>query len=399
MKRIVTIIALLLACALMQAQGLEGTWHGRGKVGQAGLGIVFHLGQESSMDSPDQGAYGIPAVVDSSYTMGLKVAVPSIGAVFTGMPFKGKISGTLTQMGVSIPLTLEPGDLVYARPQTPQPPYPYATREVSFTNADAVLAGTMAGPASEAKGTAVLFVSGSGQQDRDESLFSHKPFAVLADALAREGIASLRYDDRGFGASTGDAVNATTLTLSEDAAAGVAYLRSLGYGKVGVIGHSEGGTIAMMLAAGKDAPDFIVSLAGMADRGDSTIFRQAVKTLTLGGADLQQAEAYAAQALSANAAAGMPWMDYFLKLDPAACLPLIKCPFLALNGERDCQVLPEYNLPKIKALCPSADVRLYPGLNHLFQHCETGLATEYNSIEETISPEVIGDITEWVKGL
>lgn len=399
MKRIVTIIALLLACALMQAQGLEGTWHGRGKVGQVELGIVFHLGRESSMDSPDQGAYGIPAVVDSSYNMGLKVAVPSLGAVFTGVPFKGKISGTLTQMGVSIPLTLEPGDFVYARPQTPQPPYPYATGEVSFAGADAVLAGTLAGPAPGAKGTAVLFVSGSGQQDRDESLFGHKPFAVLADALAREGIASLRYDDRGFGASTGDAENATTLTLSEDAAAGVAYLRSLGYGKVGVIGHSEGGTIAMMLAAGEKAPDFIVSLAGMADRGDSTIFRQVVKTLTLGGADLQQAEAYAAQALSANAAAGQPWMDYFLKLDPAACLPLIKCPFLALNGEKDCQVLPEYNLSKIKALCPSADARLYPGLNHLFQHCGTGLATEYNRIEETISPEVIEDITGWVKGL
>ena len=224
---------------------------------------------------------------------------------------------------------------------------------------------------------------------------------MLADALARAGIASLRYDDRECGGSTGVFEDATTADFATDAAAAVRFLRQRGYRKVGLIGHSEGGTIAFMLAGAETpddgTPDFIVSLAGMADRGDSTLLRQTARMIELNGAPESVAKFAAKMAYKQTVKMGGKWMKSFVSLDPAPYISRIQCPVLALNGTKDSQVIPEYNLSKIEALCPAADCRLYEGLNHLFQHCTTGLSTEYPKIEETFSEEAISDIIAWIR--
>jgi hypothetical protein len=191
---------------------------------------------------------------------------------------------------------------------------------------------------------------------------------------------------------------ATTLDFADDARAALRILRARGFNKVGVIGHSEGGTIAFMLASDEDgAPDFIVSLAGMADRGDSTLFRQIERMTELQGAPKKIASIAAKASMRKLLKQKSVWMEYFLTLDPAPYVSGVKCPCLALNGDKDSQVIPEFNLSKIDTLCPAADCRLYPGLNHLFQHCTTGLSNEYSRIEETMSPEVLSDILAWIR--
>lgn len=286
----------------------------------------------------------------------------------------------------------------------------------------------------------VLMVTGSGLQDRNEEAFGHKPFLVIADFLARNGIASLRYDDRGFGKSTGDAKNATTETFKNDAKAGLDYLRSMKeFGKIGVLGHSEGGTIAFILGAEKTA-DFIVSLAGIALRGDKVIIEQ--NRAAFAGAGLSEAEvtAYCAalemiyeqkrdgkkpespenileKFLSDNGFS-LPegakknlltimkmdnaWINHFVSYNPAEAIRRILCPVLALNGDLDLQVLSKDNLPEIKRLLPKGKynmVKEYHGLNHIFQHATTGAVSEYGKIEETISEEVLNDIANWINSL
>ena len=248
----------------------------------------------------------------------------------------------------------------------------------------------------------VIMVSGSGLQNRDEELFNHKPFLVLADHLARHGIASLRYDDRAFGKSEGgDRIhkNATTLDYKRDAEAGIQYLRSLKkFGKVGVIGHSEGGNIAFMLGADKKV-DFVVSMAGVGVKVDTALTAQANKIMELQGQPTRlNVEQYRqnVQALQS------PWMDWFVGYDPTADITAVKCPVMAINGDKDCQVMSSLSLPSIERLLKSNKhnhVKEYPSLNHLFQHCQTGLPTEYGNIEETISPEVLTDIVEWINGV
>ena len=282
------------------------------------------------------------------------------------------------------------------RPQTPQPPYPYQTEEVSFNNdqAGATFAGTLTVP-TDAK-CVLLMVTGSSLQNRDEELFGHKPFAVIADYLARDGIATLRYDDRGFGESTGsDLENATTRDFAEDAAAGIQWLRQSGrFPKVGILGHSEGGEIAFMLGA-ENLVDFIVSLAGPGVPGDSILLEQnrilygeLAAGLTIddirNNPQIQQ----------------VPWYRYFISYDPQQDLARITCPVMALNGDKDCQVPAAMNLNAICRALPANEHHLfksYPGLNHLFQHCETGFPNEYGTIEETFSMEVLNDISIWLQ--
>ena len=252
--------------------------------------------------------------------------------------------------------------------------------------------------ATAAKPPVVLMVTGSGLQNRDEEILSHKPFAVIADAFARNGIATLRYDDRGFGTVTEAAVDATTYTYRDDAAAGIEYLRRQGFENVGVLGHSEGGTIAFMLAA-DGHPDFIISLAGMAERGDTTLFRQTVKMLQLNGSTDEEAERYAYLAIGKMRAQGGRWGRCFLDLDPTPYMRRVKCPTMALSGSLDLQVLPDYNIPLIIRHCSGTAATVYPGLNHLFQHAKTGLPVEYGDIEETFAEEVIADMIAWIRGL
>jgi pimeloyl-ACP methyl ester carboxylesterase len=244
----------------------------------------------------------------------------------------------------------------------------------------------------------LLFVSGSGQQNRDEELMNHKPFLVIADYLARNGIATLRYDDRATGKSVGgDVKNATSEDFARDAAAGIEFLRSKKtFSKVGILGHSEGGTIAFMLG-GQQKVDFIVSLAGPTVKGDTLLAAQSNRILSLSGMPANMTvEKYRQTATSVK----IPWLDWFNDYDPSDDIRKTRCPVFALNGDRDCQVISSLCLPALKVLLPSSKKHLikeYPELNHLFQHCTTGLPDEYGQIEETISPEVLSDIAGWIK--
>ena len=410
MKYIIRLLSLaalsaaLFACAKTQKpcvvnDELRGTWSG--EIEGLGLAIVMHLEDSCILDSPDQGAYGLKANANQLKDGTLKVKFLDMPGSFTGSLQGDSLIGTFSQMGLKKRLAMGRGDIERNRPQTPVPPFPYDTEDLSFEHDGISLGGTLSTPSGVKPEvtTAVVLVSGSGKQNRDEEIMEHRPFAVIADALARQGIASLRYDDRGCGESGGVFEDATTFDFADDARAAMRCLRERGFGKVGIIGHSEGGLIAFILGADEDArPDFIVSLAGMADRGDSTLFRQMARQFELQGAPKKLA-GFAAkfsikQMLKQQKGA---WIDCFMKLDPTPYVAGIKCPCLALNGDKDSQVIPEYNLSKVKALCPGADCRLYPDLNHLFQHCKTGLPAEYAGIEETFSPEVLEEIAEWIK--
>ena len=279
------------------------------------------------------------------------------------------------------------------------------TEEVMFPNATdfATLAGTLTWPVGydqKQKPIVLLLVSGSGQQNRDEEIFDHKPFLVIADYLARQGIATLRYDDRDTGKSVGGEVkNATSEDFMRDAAAGLDFLRSRqAFSQVGILGHSEGGLIAFMLGAQKKV-DFIVSLAGPGVKGDTLLAAQGNRILSLSG---QSADMTVEKYRQEEAVHQLPWLQWFIDYDPSTDIRQTCCPVFALNGDRDCQVISSLNLEAIRRLLPTTKknlVKEYPELNHLFQHCTTGLPTEYGQIEETISPEVLHDISKWIKSL
>lgn len=323
------------------------------------------------------------------------------------------------------------------RPQTPHPPYPYVTQDVTFASSDStVLSGTVSLP--EGARTAVIFVSGTGAQNRDEEIFGHRPFAVLADTLARSGIASLRYDDRGFGQSGGDFASSTTRIFAQDAAAAVNALRSLGnFDRVGVIGHSEGGTIGFMLGADGTA-DFVVSLAGMAVSGRETMLAQNLRALQKARLDsaliapTMQGIAMMMDSIAARYATGdystiniaaaldsagitLPVMlranlvqqasrpqkqiAALVALDPSEELQKINVPLLALNGTLDTQVDAQVNLARIKELCPAAQTLALPGLNHLMQPAVTGDVSEYARIPLTVDVSAITAILSFIQSL
>ena len=417
MKKI--FITLLTALAVMAGQAqvnpttaLEGSWSGKLKVGAMSLTLVLHLEQaegyvKASLDSPDQGAKGIPTSKEYLSDDSVAIKVESIGATYRAKLKDGKLDGTFSQSGMTFPLEMTKGVTEVKRPQEPKAPYPYETEEVTFKNEvdGATLAGTITWPVgydknAKKKPIVLLFVSGSGQQNRDEELMNHKPFLVIADYLARNGIATLRYDDRATGKSAGgDVKNATSEDFARDAAAGIEFLRSKkAFSKVGILGHSEGGTIAFMLG-GQKKVDFIVSLAGPTVKGDTLLAAQSNRILSLSGMPANMTvEKYRQTATSAK----IPWLDWFNDYDPSDNIRKTRCPVFALNGDRDCQVISSLCLPALKELLPSSKKHLikeYHGLNHLFQHCTTGLPEEYGKIEETISPEVLSDISTWIKQL
>lgn len=419
-KNIFVMLFVLLTFAVAQAQvantttALLGAWTGKLDLGTASLTLVLHFEQKDgfvacTMDSPDQGAKGIGVYKDYLSEDSVALSVQALGVTYRAKLKNGQLNGTFMQNGLRLPLVLKKGELERRRPQMPAEPYPYQTEEITFVNQadNATLSGTLTYPVGyetmkKKDVPVVIMVSGSGLQNRDEELFDHKPFLVLADHLARHGIASLRYDDRGFGASDGgDRVqkDATTLDYKRDAEAGIQYLRSLKkFGKVGVIGHSEGGNIAFMLGADKKV-DFVVSMAGVGVKADTALTAQANKILELQG---QPARLSVEQYRQNVQALQSPWMNWFVDYDPTADIAAVKCPVMAINGDKDCQVISSLNLPSIRQILQSDRhniIKEYPSLNHLFQHCQTGLPTEYGNIEETISPEVLTDITEWINGV
>lgn len=428
MKALRTLTSVVFAMMAFAANAQEGTWNGELNVMGNKVPLVFNFSTNGcTIDSPSQGVNGIQAekTVKDDGTISVKVGM--IGATFEGKMTDGEIKGTYVQNGFPLPLTLKPGKLVVKRPQTPVPPFPYKEESVSFTNAQYTFNGTLTLPENYSKNTpVVLMVTGSGQQNRDEELFIHKPFAVIADALARQGIASLRYDDRGWGDKSVNFADFTTDDFRQDAAAAIPLLRKR-FNKVGILGHSEGGTIAMMLAAEGKA-DFIVSLAGMAISGKETLIMQNRQAMTAIGLPKETVDSYCnsiSKALDEIASgkkaneiniddvpvalkpvtikalqqADTPYIRHFLTVDAGKLLPEIKCPVLALNGTKDTQVDCDANTTRIEKGLTNCkhSIKKIDGVNHLFQHCNTGIVTEYQQIEETISPEVLQVVAKWIK--
>lgn len=410
MRKVFILLAAVLISAPSYAQNLLGTWNGHLEIGIQKLALVLHLNTDENgdikcaMDSPDQGVEGIPAEVVYISSDSLSVSVSQIGMTYSGKAEGSMIRGTFTQMGLELPLDLKPGNIIRKRPQEPSEPYPYMTEDVKFTNESAgvTLAGTLTYPVGydgKKKVPVVIMVTGSGLEDRNEEIYGHKPFLVIADYLARYGIASLRYDDRGFGESTGDGTVATTADFADDAIAGLEYLKDMKkFSKVGLIGHSEGGCIAFMVGARRKA-DFIISLAGVGVKADVALTAQVNKINELMGMPVPISVDIYRKNIEAS---GSPWLDWFIDYDPTEDIKATRCPVMAVNGSKDVQVLSEMNLSGIERNLRENKkniVREYPELNHLFQTCQTGLPQEYANIEESFNEQVLKDISSWINSL
>jgi fermentation-respiration switch protein FrsA (DUF1100 family) len=429
---------------------IDGAWLGTLEVG-AGikLRVVFHIvntdsGLVATMDSPDQGMNGLPTTKTTRDGTKLKIGVQKLSGAFEGTIDldTNSIVGTWTQ-GAEMPLVLHrlkyQSELELRRPQNPTKPYPYHDEDVSYENKlqSDTLAATITIPPGKGPFPAVVLITGSGPQDRDESLLGHKPFLVLSDYLTRHGIAVLRADDRGTAKSTGDFATATTADFATDTEAAIAYLKTrpeIDPRKIGLIGHSEGGIIAPMIAARNPDVAFIVMMAGSGVPGDEILVAQVQAIAESSGKTHEEAVKTAAQqreilalvksekdpavlekvlkeklsgeGLDAQAgieikALTSPWFRYFMAYDPATALRKVTCPVLAINGEKDMQVPPKQNLPAIRKALEQAgnkhfEVDELPGLNHLFQTAKTGSPAEYASIEETISPVALDKMSTWI---
>jgi len=430
-----------------------GTWAGTLDAAGQRLRLVFHIDRDTTgalagtLDSPDQGAYGLPlSAVEATGGDSVRFELRMAGGEYTGQLSAdgASIEGSWSQGGGRLPLRLERSTVEATapkRPQEPRPPFPYAAEDVAFDNPEAGirLAGTLTVPQGEGPFPAVVLISGSGPQDRDETVFGHRPFLVLADYLTRHGIAVLRYDDRGVGGSTGDFAAATTPDFAGDALAAVAWLKTrpeVRADAIGLVGHSEGAVVAPIVADRSDDVAFVVLLAGTGVNGrellvmqgeainrasgvsesvveqravvqgrildvvmtaedDSAAAREARSILAEAGLTGQAAEAQIRGLLS-------PWMRYFLTYDPLPALREVSVPVLALNGEKDTQVPPAANLPAVeKALIEGGNgdvtAEVLPGLNHLFQTATTGAPAEYAGIEETMSPAALQTIATWIE--
>jgi len=443
-------------------KGIEGIWLGTLKFSGTELRVVFKISKDpkgkltATLDSPDQGAKDIPVEEVTFQNSHLHLGAKSINGIFEGdiKEDKSTVEGQWKQNGASVPLVLQRTDKVpeVLRPQEPKPPYPYVEKEVEYENKKAgiKLAGTLTMPGSGEPFPVVLLITGSGAQDRDESVFGHRPFLVLADYLTRRGIAVLRVDDRGVGKSTGDFKKATSEDFAGDVLAGVEYLKSLkefDSKQIGLIGHSEGGIIAPMVAAQSPDVAFIVLMAGTGLTGEQVLYLQSELISKAGGVSDEaiaknrklneqlfavvkqekdtitakkkmkeiltaaltqmtesekQALGYSPEMVDISIQQMLsPWFRYFLTYDPKPTLMKVKCSVLAVNGEKDLQVPPKENLPAIEQTLKAGGNKDYTvkeleGLNHLFQKVETGSPTEYSKIEETISPYALEMIGDWI---
>lgn len=439
--------AALLAPAVVMAQAapIAGDWSGVLETPGGKLPLTFHIPADgaATMDSPAQKAMGLPA--RAAFTDGkARVDMAIGGGGFAGtLSADGKtLDGQWRQGASHLPLVMTRTSTTVtaiSRPQTPKPPFPYRAEEVTYANPASGLsmAGTLTLPPGSGPYPAVLLITGSGAQDRDETIFDHKPFALIADALTRRGVAVLRVDDRGVGGSAPFAASPTLTDQASDVAAGVAWLRArpeIDKARVGLLGHSEGGTLAIQTAAADPKVAFVVLLAAPGIRGGDLIVDQLGATLKAAGAPadlVAQAQAgqrevidivvsprgpaEALQALTAVldrhavpadapqrreiAAVVTPHYRAMARFDPRADLARIRAPILALNGGKDTQVPAARNLAAIKAALPAgtdATTQELPGLNHLFQTAGTGLLGEYAVIEETMAPAALAQITDWI---
>ncbi len=440
---------LLLLCFLTTScssqSDISGKWYGSTDVGGFTMRIIFDISKSennysATMLSPDQTTEEINVTSITFSNNELSIAISTIGFAYTGRLTKeGIIEGNFVQSGQSFPLNLSREEIkANLRTQEPEKPYPYNEEEVLFFNKEAniELAGTLTIPNTSEPFTSVVLVSGSGPQNRDEELMGHKPFLVLADYLTRQGIAVLRFDDRGVGKSQGIYNQATLDDFASDVKSAIEYLKTrkeINKDKVGIIGHSEGGAIAFMLGS-EQIPAFIVTLAAPGVNGQRLLHTQREELFKASNIPeeyiaqfneyMRQAQIFAIEATSkeelrknitslftgtpmekqidpAVEQLSSPEIVSFLKYDPAPYFKKIHCPVLALNGMKDLQVPCGENLAAILEGISSngnKDVTTKPyfNLNHLFQAAGTGLPNEYGQIEETINPEVLKDITDWI---
>ena len=459
MKKIINLILLTTLIGFVSGQNIVDSWNGAIKVSGKSLRIVFHIvetdsGYTATFDSPDQGGYGFPLDQISFENNNLKIRDSRSQFYYSGTLKNDTIKGSLKQKGATFPLHLTRGNIEKPRrPQEPQKPYPYYEEDVRFDNPTApgvTLAGTLTLPQQEGVFPAAILISGSGQQNRNEEILGHKPFLIIADFLTRNGFAVLRYDDRGAAASTGVADTCNTYDFSTDAEAAFQYLQTrkeINPKQIGFIGHSEGGAIAPMVAARKKDVASVILLAAPGLRGDSLMFLQNKLVAQSEGASEAQLEtimnlrvrqnsiifntedvteteeglaALFTEFIDANSPPNMPqkekdewvkrsvlecassWYRFFIKYDPAPVLAQVKCPVLALNGDKDTQIAADENLNAIQKILhqagnPNVTIKKFPDLNHLFQTAETGAVSEYGTIEETFSQEVLEVMLNWLK--
>ena len=429
------------------AQKFVGKWSGLLQVQGQGLHLIFTINNndgnyKATLDSPDQGAIGIPVTTTIVHEEAITFEIPAGKLRYDGTLKNDSIIGTFKQNGFEFKLNLVKSSSVATelkRPQEPKQPFDYYVEEVMIQtkHKNTILSGTFTRPIKTGAYPTVILISGSGPQNRDEELFGHKPFLVLADYLTKNGIAVLRYDDRGVGKSTGDFKNATTLDFAEDVASAISYLKTrndVNASKIGLIGHSEGGLIAPMVAATNKEIGFIVLLAGPALPGNKLLLLQKQKIETAMGVPSMEiaqgqkvfSDIYKIMAKNKGAEAiktylsslkelpfstdqintiisqlDSPWMRFYINYDPSVALLKTKCALFALNGEKDLQVPCSENLNEMRTIMSktknkNVQFKSYPKLNHLFQTSNTGTINEYPLIEETIATQVLQDISTWI---
>ena len=456
MKRTFLTIAFFFCFSNLFSQKIIGSWAGELAVSGTKLPLVFTIKQNgadliTTMDSPMQGAKDLPTDNTSFIDNELRIDAKKFGISYKGKFEHETINGTFSQGGASMPLILsrkKEGESIIKRPQTPQPPFNYNIEDVTFTNPTDknTLAGTLTAPSDKKDFPVVVLISGSGQQNRNSEIFGHKEFWVIADDFAKKGIGVLRVDDRGTGDSNGATLTMTTENFAGDTNAAVEFLAQKGYGNIGLIGHSEGGIIAPMVASQNSKVKFIVSMAGPGIPTDELLLLQSNAIAKASGAtdeELKSNEAanrkiysfvknYKGNDLNGEVKKiviaqmqilpkeqqpssdeiekiaeeeskkiSIPWFSYFMKINPDVYWSKLKIPVLAINGSKDLQVIPNENLSGIKASLEKAknkhfETLEFPNLNHLFQEAKTGSIEEYAQIEQTIAPQVLDKMSSWI---
>lgn len=458
MNKAFSLVLFFFAVASLNAQDITGSWEGVLEIQQRRLRIVFHINRNdsviiSTMDSPDQGTYGLPTTRSSFQEGKLEIIASGLGLFYRGTLANDTITGTFSQGGIAFPLNLRRStELMFERPQMPLDPFPYISEEVIIPHDDnsISLSGTLTLPDSTGTFPAILLIAGSGPNDRDETLFGHKPFLVIADHLTRNGFAVLRYDKRGVGKSTGDFDRASLRDLADDAALALNYLKQrkeIVTDKIGLLGHSEGGIIAPMIGTKESDIHMMVLMAApgtsgievVLDQNEISMRNMAMEPETIeklqnlnremfesllswDGSENQRTalrdkllhlweQLPVLQTMKMNKDAYLrsqfnamikPGYRSFLADDPGVHLEKVSCAVFAINGANDMQVLAEKNLTAIKKAMEKGgnnrlETKKYPALNHLFQESSTGMADEYARITQTISPVVLTDVTTWLK--
>lgn len=457
MKTTLFTIASFLCISNLFSQEVTGSWKGELNAQGTKLPLIFNIKKEgdglvTTMDSPMQGAKDMPTDKTSFANNELIIDAQKFGITYKGKLENDVINGTFTQGAASLQLVLsrkKEGESVLNRPQTPKPPFNYMIDEVSFTNPTDknTITGTLTMAPKKMQMPIAILISGSGQQNRDSEIFGHKSFWVIADDFAKKGIGVLRIDDRGTGGSNGASKDMTTQNFVGDINAAVEYLAQQGYKDIGLIGHSEGGIIAPMVASQNPKVKFVIAMAGPGIPTDELLMLQTTAIQKAAGlpddaiksgqdtnrklyalaknykgtdlkgeakkmliADMKNlpeeqqppAEEIEQAAEEESAQISIPWFVNFLKINPDDYWSKLKIPVLAINGTKDLQVISKENLAGIKASLEKAknkkfEVMEFPGLNHLFQEAKTGMVEEYGQIEQTISPQVLYKMSSWIQ--